>query len=63
MKKINLLVALALNLNAFSQELKKTTTPKEIKKSEKVKADTTTTSQYFDYHVEYTIGAPLNYFY
>ena len=31
--------------------------------TEKVKADTTVTSQYFDYHVEYKIGAPLNYFY
>ena len=34
MKKLILLFALILNLNVFSQELKKTTTHKEIKKSE-----------------------------
>jgi len=34
MKKINLLVALTLSLNVFSQELKKDTTIKVIKKSE-----------------------------
>ena len=40
MKKINLLVALTLSLNVFSQEMKKDTTHKEIKKSEKVKTYT-----------------------
>ena len=40
MKKLILLFALILNFSAFSQELKKDTTHKEIKKSEKVKTDT-----------------------
>ena len=40
MKKIILLFALILNLSAFSQELKKDTTHKEIKKSEKIKTNT-----------------------
>jgi hypothetical protein len=40
MKKLILLFALILNFSAFSQELKKDTTNKEIKKSEKVKANT-----------------------
>jgi len=40
MKKLILLFALILNFSAFSQHLKKDTTHKEIKKSEKVKADT-----------------------
>lgn len=50
MKKINLLVALTLSLNVFSQEMKKDTTHKEIKKSEKVSPGV---KHYFDHHYEY----------
>lgn len=52
MKKINLLVALTLSLNVFSQEMKKPTTHKKIIKSEKVKADTII-PHYFDHHYGY----------
>ena len=38
MKKINLLVALTLSLNVFSQEMKKDTTHKKIIKLEKSKS-------------------------
>ena len=50
MKKINLLVALTLSLNVFSQEMKKDTTHKEIKKSEKVSPGV---EPYFGHHYGY----------
>ena len=53
MKKLILLFALILNFSVFSQELKKPTTHKEIKKSEKVKADTII-PHYFDQHYGYS---------
>jgi len=50
MKKINLLVALTLSLNVFSQELKKDTTLKVIKKSEKGSPGV---EYYFEHHGAY----------
>ena len=50
MKKINLLVALTLSLNVFSQEMKKDTTHKEIKKLEKSESyDTRRFVKTYDY--------------
>ncbi len=50
MKKLILLFALILNFSAFSQEMKKDTTLKVIKKSEKV---STGVEYYFDQHYGY----------
>jgi hypothetical protein len=50
MKKLILLFALILNFSAFSQELKKDTTIKVIKKSEKGSPGV---KHYFDHHYGY----------